>query len=94
MRSVRAAGWKLLQNRERGNSGAFDLAADPREQRLLCDPGAPLLVRALAAARGLDAALERAKARHAGAGAAARTPEEVERQLRDLGYTGAGERPR
>lgn len=94
LRTVRASGWKLFQNREKGHACVADLTRDPRERSLACDPGVPLLKQALLAAGEIDRALEPLARAHAGEAATATPPDEINRELRDLGYTGGDDEPR
>ncbi len=94
MRTLRASGWKLFQNREKGNPCAVDLTHDPRERALVCDTSSPLLKQALLAAIEVDRALAPLALLHAGEAATATPPAEIGRELRDLGYTGGDDEPR
>lgn len=94
MRCVRASGWKLFQNREKGSPCAVDLARDPGERSLLCDPRHPLVDLGLRAAAEIDRSLAPALRAFGNARAASQAPAAVERHLRDLGYTGDDDAPR
>ncbi len=86
--AVRTPDWKWISKREDGATiGLFDLEADPDEQNDLSASDPELLALARSAAKRARAALKELEALHpAGAAASPAVPEELERQLRGLGY--------
>lgn len=86
--SVRDAQWKVIGDRLRATTRTYDRVADPREARPIADPSAALVQASLRALEAAGLELQALAAVHAGEHAAARPPPEVDRQLRDLGYTG------
>jgi len=86
--SVRDEDRKTIGDRQRESLRTFDLRADPGELRPIEDPASPLVVDCARVYAETRLELERRAALHAGPSAGSSPPDEVQKHLDDLGYTG------